>query len=83
MTNNVNYRITAQLIICLTLSIITLFSVDRPISNFKDVHAGCILQTASMAFVELVALTENLHRNSFFPSEKIMLNNATDKDDQF
>lgn len=61
MTNNVNYRITAQLIICLTLSIITLFAVVCPISNFKDAHAGCILQSTLMAFVELVALIENLH----------------------
>lgn len=83
MTINVNYRITAQLIIYLTLSIITLFSVDDPISNFKDVHAGCILQSASMAFVELVALIENLHRNGFFTSEKTMLNNATNKANQF
>lgn len=42
MTNNVNYIIMAQLIICLTLSIITLFSVDFPISNFKEVYTGCI-----------------------------------------
>lgn len=83
MTNNVNYRITAQLIIYLTLSIITLFSVDDPVSNFKDVHAGCILQNVSMALVELVALIENLHRNGSFTHEKTTLNNATNKADQF
>lgn len=94
MTNNANYRITAQLIICLTLSIITFFSVDCPIGNlrrrveylrqyFGDAYAGCILQSASMAFVELVALVENLHRNGFFTSEKVMFSNARNKADQF
>lgn len=82
MINNVNYIIATQLIICLTLYFITLFSVDCPISNFQDVHAGCILQNASMAFVELAALRENLHKNGFFTSEKVMFNNATNKADK-
>lgn len=83
MINNINHRIIAELIICLTQSFITLFSVDCPISNFKDVHAGCILLGTSMASVELAALIENLHKNGFFTSEKVIFKNATNKADQF
>lgn len=83
MINNINHRIIAELIICLTQSFITLFSVDCPISNFKDVNAGCILLGTSMASVELAALIENLHKNGFFTSEKVIFKNATNKADQF
>lgn len=51
-------------------------------------HAGCILQSTSIAFVEVAVLKENLHKNSFFTSEKeakniVMFNIAKNKADEF
>lgn len=82
MTNNVNYRIKAHYL--LTLSIITLFLVDCPIRNLKGVHAGC-MQSAECfnGICWPCSPIENLHRNGFFTSEKVMFSNATKKAGQF
>lgn len=51
-------------------------------------HDGCILQSTSIAFVEVAVLMENLYKNIFFTSEKeakniVMFNNVTNKADEF